>query len=58
MKIKITLEKSLIARLPNHKATAASLGLKKPGDSIILEDNAAVQGKIKVLAHLVKVETL
>ena len=58
MKIKIALEKSLIARLPNHKATAASLGLKKPGDSIILEDNAAVQGKIKVLAHLVKVETL
>lgn len=58
MKIKITLEKSLIARLPNQKATAASLGLKKPGDSITLEDNAAVQGKIKVLAHLVKVETL
>lgn len=58
MKIKITLEKSLIARLQKQKATAASLGLKKPGDSIILEDNAAVQGKIKVLAHLVKVETL
>ena len=58
MNLKITLVKSLIARLPKQKATAASLGLHKPGDSIVVADNAAVQGKIKVLAHLVKVETL
>ena len=58
MKIKITLKKSLIACLKKQKATAASLGLTKPGDSIVPEDNAAVQGKIKVIAHLVKVETL
>ncbi len=58
MKIKITLKKSLIACLKKQKATAASLGLTKPGDSIVLDDNAAVQGKIKVIAHLVKVETL
>ena len=57
MNLKITLVKSLIARLPKQKATAASLGLRKPGDSIVVADNAAVQGKIKVLAHLVKVET-
>lgn len=58
MEIRITLVKSLIACLPKQKATAASLGLNKPGDSIVLSDNAAVQGKIKVIAHLVKVETL
>ena len=58
MNLKITLVKSLIARLPKQKATAASLGLHNPGDSIVVADNAAVQGKIKILAHLVKVETL
>ena len=58
MNLKITLVKSLIARLPKQKATAASLVLHKPGDSIVVADNAAVQGKIKILAHLVKVETL
>ena len=53
---KVTLIKSLIASKPNQKATAASLGLRKIGDSITLKDDAALAGKIKVLAHLVKVE--
>ena len=55
---KITLAKSLIGAKPNQKATAASLGLKKIGDSITLEQNDAVKGKIKVLSHLVTVETV
>ena len=53
---KVTLIKSLIACKPNQKATAASLGLRKIGDSIVLNDDAALAGKIKVLSHLVKVE--
>ena len=32
--LKVTLKKSLIGSLPNQKATAASLGLRKIGDSI------------------------
>ena len=32
--MKITLVKSLIGVLPKHKATAESLGLKRPGDTI------------------------
>ncbi len=56
--IKIVLAKSLIACKPNQKATAASLGLRKIGDFIVLEDSAAVQGKITVIRHLVKVETV
>ncbi len=56
--IKITLTKSLIACKKNQIATARSLGLAKPGDSIVLENNAAVAGKIKVISHLVKVETV
>lgn len=54
--LKITLVKSLIAALPNQKATAAALGLRKIGDTTTQQDNAAVAGKIKVISHLVKVE--
>ena len=53
---KVTLVKSLICAKPNQKATAASLGLRKIGDSIVLNDDATLAGKIKVLSHLVKVE--
>ena len=56
--IKITLVKSLIACKANQIATAKSLGFKRPGDSVVVANNAAVQGKIKVISHLVKVETV
>ncbi len=55
---KVTLVKSLICTKPNQRATAKSLGLKKIGDSIVHTDDAVLAGKIKVLAHLVKVETV
>jgi large subunit ribosomal protein L30 len=55
-KIKVTLTKSLIAAKPNQKATAASLGLVKIGDSVIHEAGPVLNGKIKVIAHLVSVE--
>ena len=58
MSKKVTLVKSLIAAKPNQKATAASLGLKKIGDSITHEEGKVIDGKIKVIAHLVKVETV
>ena len=54
--IKVTLTKSLIAAKPNQKATAASLGLKKIGDSVLHEEGAVLNGKVKVLSHLVTVE--
>ena len=54
--VKVTLIKSLIGSKPNQRATAKSLGLSKIGDSIVHEDNAVLAGKIKVIAHLVKVE--
>ena len=55
---KVILSKSLIGCKPNQKATAASLGLNKIGDSVIHEDNGVLAGKIKILAHLVTVETV
>jgi len=56
--VKVTLVKSLIACKKNQIATAKSLGLTKPGSSVVLANNAALQGKIKVISHLVKVETV
>ena len=55
-KIKVTLTKSLIAAKPNQKATALSLDLRKIGDSIEHEAGAVLDGKIRVLAHLITVE--
>lgn len=54
--VKVTLVKSLIGSKPNQKLTAASLGLRKVGDSITHKDDAVLAGKIKVISHLVKVE--
>ncbi len=54
--IKITLEKSLIGRLEKQVKTAGSLGLRKIGDVTVQEDAPAVQGKLYVIKHLVKVE--
>ena len=56
--VKVTLKKSLIACKKNQIATANSLGLKKPGDSTVQVNNAVLQGKIKVISHLVKVEAV
>jgi len=54
--LKVTLTKSLIGSKPNQKATAASLGLRKIGDTIVHNDDAVIAGKIKVIGHLVTVE--
>ena len=56
--VKVTLVKSLIACKKAQIATANSLGLKRPGDSITLAKDATLMGKIKVISHLVKVETV
>ncbi len=55
---KVTLTKSLIGCKPNQKATAKSLGLCKIGDFVIHADDAVLAGKVKVLSHLVSVETV
>ena len=56
--VKVTLVKRTIACKPAQVETAKTLGLKRPGDYIVLPDTPALQGKIKVISHLVKVETV
>ena len=53
---KVTLTRSLIGANPKQKATAQSLGLRKIGDCNVHEDGPVLDGKVKVIAHLVTVE--
>ena len=55
-KIKITLEKSVIGSNKRVRATVKSLGLHKTQDSVILEDQPSVLGKVNKLKHLLSVE--
>ena len=56
--VKVTLVKSLIACTPKQKATAASLGFRKIGDSVVHVNDAVLAGKLKVISHIVKVENV
>ena len=56
--IKVTLVKSTIGEVDSVKATGAALGLKKIRLSNTFEASATLQGQLKKVAHLVKVETV
>jgi len=55
MNVKITLKRSLIGSKKGQIATAHSLGLKRPGQVTVQPDNAATQGKIFKIKHLIEV---
>ncbi len=57
-KIKITLVKSKFGRIKAQSSTLEALGLRKIGSSVEKEDNAAIQGMINKVSHLVKVEEI
>ena len=57
-KVRVTLVKSTIGQVASVKATVAGLGLKKIRSSKELDDTPAIQGMIKKVAHLVKVENI
>ncbi len=57
-KIKVTLVKSTIATLPQHKKIVAALGLKKVNSFRIHEENACIMGMISKVKYLVKVEKI
>ena len=55
-KVNIKLVKSLIGRSEKQIRTAASLGLKKIGDVSSHEAGPVLDGKIKVISHLIQTE--
>ena len=57
-KIKVTLVKSTIAILPQHKKIVEALGLKKVRSFRIHEENPCILGMIAKVKYLVKVEKI
>ena len=54
--LKITLVKSTIGAVPKNRKIVESMGFKKLNSSVILPDNAATRGQIRLISHMVKVE--
>ncbi len=55
-KLKITQVKSMIGASKNQKATLEALKLGRPNYSVELYDDPRLQGQLRVVNHLVKVE--
>ena len=55
-KIKITQIKSAIGYRQRTKDTLKALGIRKMNSSVIQPNNAAIQGMIAAVNHIVKVE--
>ena len=55
-RLKVTLKRSAVARPERQQATIMGLGLRKIGQSRVLENTPAVRGMVKAVLHLVEVE--
>ena len=55
-KVRITQVRSQIGQSVRHRGTLRALGLTKIGRSVEQEDNQVLQGMLRKVAHLVKVE--
>jgi large subunit ribosomal protein L30 len=54
--VKVTQVKSAIGQNPANRGTLRSLGLGRIGQTNELNDSTELQGKLRKVAHLVKVE--
>ena len=55
-KLKVTQIKSQIGHSERHRGTLRALGLGRIGKSTVQEDGPVLQGALRKVAHLVKVE--
>ena len=55
-KIRVTQTKSVVGRLPKHKACVAGLGLRRIGHTVEVQDTPAVRGMIEKVYYMVRVE--
>lgn len=55
-RLKVTLKRSTIGRPKPQLDTVKGLGLRKIGQSRVLENTPAVRGMVKKVIHLVTVE--
>ena len=54
--VKVTLLKSLAGQLKNIQGSVRGLGLRKPNQSITVQDTPENRGMIYTATHLLKVE--
>lgn len=54
-RIKVTLTRSTIGRLPKHRETVRGLGLSRIRQVVELEDTPAVRGMINKVNYMVSV---
>ncbi|WP_415882726.1 50S ribosomal protein L30 [Neptuniibacter sp. SY11_33] len=54
--VKVTLVRSPIGTLPNHKLCVKGLGLRRIGHTVEVEDTPSVRGMINKVNYLVQVE--
>lgn len=57
-KLRITLLRSTIGRLPAQRATVEALGLRKIGHAVEHEDTPQLRGMVEKVKHMVKVEEI
>ncbi|MEW8987364.1 50S ribosomal protein L30 [Bacillus sp. DNRA2] len=55
-KLQITLTRSLIGRPQDQRETVKALGLRKVNQTVEQQDNPAIRGMIKKVAHLITVK--
>jgi large subunit ribosomal protein L30 len=55
-KVKVTLVRSTIGRLPAHKACVSGLGLRRMHHSVMVEDTPENRGMINAVSYMLKVE--
>ena len=55
-KLKITQTRSRIGQKPRHRATLDTLGLRKINDTTIRERTDVLEGQLRLVNHLVRVE--
>jgi large subunit ribosomal protein L30 len=55
-KVRITLVRSTIGYSVKHKETIRALGLRRMNQTVELADGPVLQGMLRMVEHLVKVE--
>ena len=55
-KLEITLTRSVIGRPQDQRETVKALGLRKMNQTVEQQDNPAIRGMVKKVAHLVTVK--
>lgn len=55
-KLRVTLIKSTIGRLANHKASVRGLGLRRINHTVEVEDTPCNRGMINQVSYLLRVE--